>query len=166
MADYFLTSTDLQARLSSAGYNLRVDDNFSAVTQVQQDATNRLRFYCLPNYTEADLLSNSQAGGWTNDRATDFGAYLLCRRRGNPVPQSIVDAYKEAVEMCEGIHQDIYEIPGISERFPDAPVMSNLNVNPHYNYKKLRVETSISSLPAPTGYAQVWDWGSAFSVEF
>lgn len=166
MPSYFLTATDLMARLSSEGYDARLDDNISALTNVQQKATNRVKLYCESEYNLTDLQTNADTGGWVNDIATDLGVYYLCARRGNTPPQVVQKQYEEAIGLLEQVRDGHVFIPGVAERESPKPVVSNLSYDMRYNFKRVRVEVPISTGTSPTGYTQIQDWRSVYTFEF
>jgi hypothetical protein len=160
---YYCTATDVIARLSAVGYAARLDDNPAAIKNVLQDATNKMRMYLEPIYNPTDLVADAQNGGWTNDRAVDIATGLLCRRRANPMPDAVKEAYQEAIESVEGMRRDDTQIPGIKPRHSMGPTFSNIRVDPRYIYRRIRVETQQSEHTAPTGYAQAVEWSQAGS---
>ncbi len=166
MAAYYCSLTDLYSRLSQTAVNLRIDDDASSIGPCQQEATNDIQAFCLPDYNANDLLSNANAAGWVNDRAIDLAAYYLCARRGNPVPASVEKRYERAMEMLRMVMDDQMYIPGIQRRHTDVPAWSNVRVWPSYEYKKIRVEMQTSEPTSPTGYSQFVDWPSLFAFEF
>ena len=166
MPSYYCTALDIAARWSSAGKDIRLDDDPSAISNVLQNATNKIRFYCADTYAEADLLADADDAGWVNDRATDLACVFLGRRRGNTVPDEIKEAYREAVDELERVHDDIYEIPGVPKRHAAYPTFSNIRVDPRYDYRKVRVEKIISEASSPSSYVQIPDWTSQFIFEY
>lgn len=165
MPTYYCTATDLQSRISSTGYNLRVDDDATAVTPCLQRAKNTILFYAEPLYGATDLQTNANAAGWVNDKATDIALYHLCARRGNPVPASIKEDYQQAMQELALVHDDNAHIPELAQRHTDAPTFSNIRVDPTFNYRKIRVERTLSDQTTPTGYTQTPDWRNLYSFE-
>lgn len=163
---YFVTTADLISRLSSSGYNLRIDDQAGAITQVLSEATNKVKMYLLPIYTETDLQSNADAAGMVSDLAIALAAYYLCRRRGNTPPGSVTDTYKEALTDLDELRNEWKQLPGVVPRHTPHPAFSNLRHVPGYVYSRVRVEMPISEQTAPTGYTQKVDWWSINWVEY
>jgi hypothetical protein len=171
MPSYFCLLTDVQARLSVSGVRLRLDDDPSIITYVQQEATNKIRLYCAHLYKESDLLANANNGGWVNDAATTLATGILCRRRGNPIPTELKESYRETMDELELINRDLMQIPGyagepMAQRHTSMPTFSNLTVRPWYDLNKVRVERQISEGTAPVGYGQKVDWHTEFLVEY
>lgn len=149
------------------GVNLRLDDSpISAINFVRQEATNKVKMYLLPRYGEANLQANADAGGMVNDMATTLAVCALCRRRGNPVPRSLLQHCEEAMKDLDDIRSDMLQLPGVDLRHPNTPAFSNIRVIPGYEYKRIRVEFPTSEGTAPVGYVQAIDWRSLTFLEY
>lgn len=166
MATYLCTATDLQSRMSAIGYNLSIEDDPTATTQSLQRSSNKIRYYCESLYEFTNLVNDSLAGGWTNDRCTDLAVYYLRGRKGNPRPDSVAEDYKEAIVELMDVHAELYQIPTIPQRHVSSPAFSNVRVDAGFSYKKIRVEQTISDPSSPVGYSQFPDWVANFTFEF
>jgi hypothetical protein len=161
---FLCTLTDLQQRISVLGVSLRVDDDPSTVNQCLQRATNRIKFYTADLYDNQVIQDDADSGGWTNDRATDLAVYYLCGRRLNPVPVSAKDDYEEAKLELEAVKSDLARIPDVAMRHTSAPTFSNVSVYGNYNYRKIRMQQSISEgttskLPTRYDWMDLWSSG-------
>lgn len=163
---YYCTTTDIVDRLSQRGYDLRLDDNPQAYGAVLQEATNRVKLYCLPLYSDASLQADADAGGFTNDLATTLACYFLCRRRGNSPPAAIAEAYKEAMENLDDIRLELKQLPGVALTYTPYPAFSNVHLVPGYIFRQIRVEAPISESTTPVGYVQAMDWRSLYYFEY
>lgn len=133
----YCTSDDIANRLSSTGVTLRTDDTPpDTLGDVITDASTQVDEHCRLLYTPANLAVSD----WVNQRATDIAAVLLCERRGNPVPGSLMRKYERALERLEQVRLGTLQIPDVPARLVAAPVMSNvreqLNPQPHTRVRK------------------------------
>jgi hypothetical protein len=161
---YVYTSEDEISRLiSAAGTNLRVGDLTSTMltdywTELIAEATDAVNQYVLWTYEAADLADNR----WVRARATWIGLVLLCRRRGNAVPESIMQRYDEIIEELQMVLAGRLQIPRLNTISDMTPAMSNLEVDNRYRTRKLRVNPNIS-VGSITGQQDVslessYDW--------
>lgn len=125
----YTTTALIQARLSSTGVSLRIDDNLTVMTDIIDRASIKVDTYCRARYEPALMASND----WVISHASTIGAVLLCRRRGNNVPRSIQDEYDETMEELKAVAAGTLNIPGLAERREAAPVLSNVHtqLRPH-----------------------------------
>ena len=134
---------DLQDRLSALGVSLRTDD---APPDAYGNAILRagvtIEQYCGPRYSLPSLLGND----WVTQTATTLAVKHLCGRRGNPVPQSLLDDYKEAMEELKQVRKGQLPIFGAAVRRQGCPVMSNVRVRlrpePHSRREPARSTTT------------------------
>lgn len=120
----YCTSQNIQDRLSLSGVNLRIDDAPTVITAVIKNASTKINFYCFGKYT-ADVLA---ANDWVAERCTDIATYILCKRRGNPCPESVKDDYNEAIQLLELIRAGVAQIPDAAQRKGQSPVLSQPRV--------------------------------------
>src|SRR5262249_39802752 len=102
---YLYTSRSwLESLLSIEGVNLRLDDDQSGVVETSPEenyltyqginiATARVNGYCLQIYDALQLANSWEVWDW----ATIVGARWICSRRCNPIPESIMELYEEAI---------------------------------------------------------------------
>jgi hypothetical protein len=161
---YTYTSEDEIKRLASvSGVNLRTSDLVGSNTtdywtELVADATDIVNQYVLGLYEEIDLADNR----WVRTRASWIGLTQLCRRRGNPVPDSVLQRYEEIIEELLQVRDGFMQIPRLPTRADIVPVMSNLRVDDRYLSRKLRVNPNIStgqiSGQQDIDYFWTYDW--------
>jgi len=165
---------DIESLLSVLGLVNRLDDvntgvaTFVALTAEEQAylpkfinrATERCNFYLAMRYNPADLAQSC----WVNDHATVIACYLLAVRRGNPVPASLLDMYKETLEELKLVHLGNYEVPLIALREAGIPAFSTVRVDMMYNRDKIRKIASASDRSTPQ-VPPKRDLGSLWIVE-
>ena len=155
---YRYTSQDEVERLfSTIGVSLRVADlggtnRTTYWTEVTEEATDIVNQYVLLYY-DADDLANSR---WVRYHATWIALVLLCRRRGNQVPQGIMDRYNEIIADLEMVRDGKMQIPRVPTTFNNLPSMSNMRVDDRFYTRKLRVNPNISV--GGTDGTQDLDW--------
>lgn len=156
------TQDDVVALLSVEGVIGRADDDADAhltasetayATRAIQWATARVTTYC--SAYKQSSLQNSWMANW---HCTVIAAYLLCCRRGNPVPGSIADSYEEVMEELKLIRKGDLVLA-------DAPMRDNampgwINVGApdlRFRWVKLRQQRAISGRKGilPTGQRNV-----------
>ena len=163
---YLCTLTDLQARLSTIGVTLRVDDDPDSIGQILQRATNKELLYVEPLYDRDQVQMDADAGGWTNDRACDLAAYYLCTRRGNLAPASVKEEYKSCIADLESIRDDECQIPMLAQRHRSSPTFSNVRIDTSYVSARIRVERTMSENSPTIGYSQYTDWATIAMIEY
>lgn len=129
MADY-CTIADVQNRLSADGVTYRTDDTPpTTYGDVLDEASREIDFYLFSRY-DADLLASSN---WVKHQCAVIAAFLLCERRGNPVPRGIAGKYERTIERLEKVQLGVFAVPGIVERRTAVPTMSNVRIrlDPH-----------------------------------
>jgi hypothetical protein len=161
---YTYTSQDEISRLISiAGTNLRISDLTSTMkteywVELIAEATDVINQYCIWKYDAADMADNR----WVRSRATWIALVLLCRRRGNDVPKSVLARYNEIMEELQKVHDYLLEIPRLNTSSENTPSMSNIHVDPRYTSRKIRVNPNISvgslSAQQDLSYQYAYDW--------
>lgn len=168
-----LTDTTLvNQRLSDYGVRLRVDDdgNGSLSTAEQASRTECLTVgsetvysYLYDRYDPAAVRQVRLAWAW----ASDFACYELCRRRGNPVPENLIEHLERVEERLDRIRQGKENLMGCARRAYPVSV-SNVRTVPVYNWRVVRVMRNLSSplnTPQAPGPQTGTDWASAYSYE-
>ena len=155
--------------LSVAGVESRLDDdgdNFDNTTEAlrMQDAINRatetINFYLWNRYSPDRI---AQCSNLANQWAADLASYYLCRTRGNPVPESIIEAAREAEERLEKIYKGRFRLPGVPMRRNNGPTYDNLRIDVRYRFRVIRVEGNTSS-QQPTTQPRDFDLNEAFGA--
>lgn len=122
--------------------------------------TSKVKLYCNAQYDDSQL----KLSGTVLDWATVCAAKFLCTRRVQGCPRGILADYEEAIEEMRLVQADQLQIEDIGKRGADWPTVSNMTVNPAYDYARARVQPNISE-QSPTAYAQYIDWNSAAWLE-
>lgn len=122
--------------------------------------TSKVKLWCNGRYDDSQL----KLSGTVLDWATVAAARFLCVRRAQGCPKSIQAQYDEAIDEMRMVQAGQLAIEDIGTRGADWPVMTNVTVNPAYDYMRARVEPNISE-QTPTAYAQYVDWNSACWLE-
>lgn len=128
-------------------------------------ASSKVNDYCMPRYQSAAALQSS----WTVNRwATILAAKWLRSRGGRPLPQSVFDDAKEAMEEMKAVSVGQMQIGDLGTPIAEWPAWSNTCVDPSYWNRKLRVQRPMSEQSGgpPTGYAQQIDWWAEGIIEF
>ena len=140
---YTYTSEDEIVRiLSTSGVNLRVDDlddTTVLMTEIVNEATDMINYYCGLNYAEFDLNNSVLVRRW----ASWIGCYLLSQRRGNPA--MFEDRMAEVIALLEEITRHDRIIPRLPTREDLTPAMSNLHIDDRFRTHKIRVHPTIST---------------------
>ncbi len=123
--------------------------------------TDRVKLYACSRYDDAALAASWSAQRW----ATALAAQWLCRRRGNPSPESVDADAEGALEELAMLRSCALSLPDVGTRTAGWPFLSNVTVDLRYHTAKVRVEPSISE-GTPTQYAQKIDWDSALYLEW
>ncbi len=161
----YTSQAEISRIISSAGTNLRIsdlttvgDNKAEYWVELIAEATDIVNEYVLWFYDAEDLAQNR----WVRSRATWIGLVLLCRRRGNEVPKSILQRYMEIMDELRLVLLGRMHIPRLNTSVEMTPSMSNMHVDMTYRSRKLRVIPSISvgnvSGQQDLAYAYSYDW--------
>jgi phage gp36-like protein len=162
MTAAYCTQNDITNRLSADGITYRTDDNPpTALGDVITDAGTTIDEYLFFLYDPVQLATSD----WVRERAADIATYLLCERRGNPVPPGIAAKYERTVEKLEQVRLGQRAVPNLPIRKEQAPVLSNVRVRLD-PFPRVVVEPS-NSTGKPQGYDQhrdSLDWNFDYSI--
>lgn len=122
--------------------------------------TSKVKLYCNQRYDDSQLVLSGTVCDW----ATIAAAKFLCTRRAQGCPKSILYEYEEMIEELRMVQNGQLAIEDIGTRGVDWPTVTNVRVNPSYNWMQARVEQNISE-QTPTTYSQWVDWNSAAAIE-
>lgn len=123
--------------------------------------TSKVKLYCNCRYDDSQL----HLAGSVVDWATVIAARFLCTRRAQGCPKSIEQEFYEAMEEMRMVQNGQMMIEDCGTRGADWPAMSNITVNPSYEFRRARVQPSMSE-QTPTAYGQWIDWNSAAALEW
>lgn len=158
----YCTIGDIQNRLSATGVTSRTDDTPpDDYGDVIDEASRIVDESCLLMYSEANLAASGVVKHWT----ANIASFLLCERRGNPVPVGIASKYERVMETLDKVLLHGRQIPDIPMRKVGAPVLSNVRVQlapvPHTVVERSR------STGKPDGYRQrndVLDYVNTYEI--
>lgn len=123
--------------------------------------TSKVKLYCNQRYDDSQL----RLSGTVLDWAALCAAKFLCTRRAQGCPKAIKEDYEEAVDEMRMVQSGQLSIEDIGTRGVDWPTVTNITVDPSYDFMRARVEPNISE-QTPTGYSQFIDWNSAAWIEY
>ncbi len=152
----YCTQADCDDILSQFGVIVRTDDDDdgdedtesaggSGIAEVCiEQASTDMNRYLFQRYTAAVIAAST----WARYCCAVLAVCLLCRRRGNPIPQSLADEceyYRAALEAIKKGSEPLMSdtAPAVA-RFQVAPMSSNLTVDGRYRRNKVRVIQSTS----------------------
>lgn len=144
----YCTLADLQNRLSATGVALRIDDSPpTTLGDVLDDAAAEIDMYCALHYSP-DQLAQSR---WIKSKCTDIATFLLCERRGDPVPPGIAAKFDRATAELQRIQEGGLKIADIPQRRLAVPMVSNmrpaLRPYPHAVVERKRGTDTVDQLP-------------------
>lgn len=158
----YCSQNDIINRLSADGVTYRTDDNPpTTLGDVIVDAGTQIDEHLFFLYDPNQLVQSD----WVRERAADIASYLLCERRGNPVPPGIAAKYERTMERLEKIRLGLLAVPNLPIRKEQAPVLSNVRVRLD-PFPRVVVERS-NSTGTPEGYQQntdSLDWNFDYSI--
>jgi len=123
--------------------------------------TSKIKLYCNQRYDDGQL----KLSGTVLDWAALYAAKWLCSRRAQGVPKSIAADWEDAKEELLMVQMGQLSIEDCATRGTDWPSISNITVDPGYDFMRARVEPNISE-QTPTAYSQFIDWNSAAWLEW
>jgi hypothetical protein len=120
--------------------------------------TSRVKLYCNGRYDDQELVKSWNVNRW----AVAVALCWLCRRRLLPSETACKEA-EEAMAEMKMVQTGQLNVDGAGTRTSSWPFMSNLTLDVSYDYRRLRVQQSMSE-PTPTQYSQAVDWNSSLSL--
>jgi hypothetical protein len=149
----FTDQESLEDLLSKVGAELRTGDpdesepdgiadadELRRVATARAIGTAKVMRYAQRRYDAADLAASWTVWEW----ATCFGAVWLCRRRGNPVPEELLEYAAECLKELEAVAAGDMAIEDVGERVTDGPAWSNTVLDPRYRGRQIRVQRNQS----------------------
>lgn len=130
---------DVKDILSDNGVLYRTDDNedgsvagSGTESTVQSHAIEfaavKMNMYLQQTAYTLTALANNEWCKWCN---AVKAAVILCRRRGNPVPNSLLQEEQEFERMLEMLRKGTIDaIPGTNPSFETTPVVTNFTTEP------------------------------------
>lgn len=146
----YTTAERLEKRISADGFDLRLDDDPTAIDEVIMEASVEVFSYLGNRYANADLAASEVVQLW----ATDIAMYFLCTRRNNPASGAAQFRYDQAIEKLKAVEMGQLKIPLLPGIKGAAPVLSNQRVT---NWPWPRIVTRNPSTGDPEGYTQIRD---------
>ena len=144
----YCTETQLDDLLSSFGVQVRTDDEDSGSTdesQIQpviERATADVNFSLMQRYPLAIIAPSGTAITWVKWATAIIAAVYLCQRRGNDVPETLVEAFDETKaklkEIADGTMQLVGDSGIVNPQFDDTPTVSNFRFNDWFRLQKIR----------------------------
>lgn len=163
---------DVENILSVHGVDLRLDDDGTITPSVEEIArlnvwainiaTSKVNMYVLGLYNASDL----QRSWLINFYATVIASRLICARRLNPVPESLMQLYEEAIKDLEDLKAQYAFLNDVGMRNVPWPAWSNIRFDTRYRVKQLRVERVISEKTPVQDYSQTVDRTSELLSEW
>lgn len=118
----YCTVDDLKDRIGELGLELRIDDlppNTDGAGGSISRASRRIDMYASLRYGSG--LANSAV---IQDMCADLAVVALCRRRGNPVPESLAEEEAFWMSELEQIRRGLVYLPDAAELRVNGPVLS------------------------------------------
>ena len=156
MTTTYGTKAGIESLVSPATLVSWLDDDHSGTLSTTEEghianaierAATKINMAVGRQYNIADVTANTWLA-WANNV---LAAEMLAARRGNPAPQSIMDAAKECEEMLEQIRWGRASLPEQIPSFNFAGAVSNFHVEPGRRIAPVRVskEESTGGEPVP-----------------
>lgn len=136
----YCSESDIDAILSAAGTDARIDDFDDGTTNdtnsaaAIEQATEKVNFYLSRRYSPAYLVQSA----WVKWATATIAAWIISRRRGNPVMGSLEEDYTKYIEQLEQIQRGEYDVPNIAPRFDVTPAGANYTVDGRFDRSKIR----------------------------
>lgn len=136
----YCTESDIDSILSTDGVDARIDDlgdgstNSTNIAAAIEQASEKVNFYLSRRYVTAYLTQSA----WVKWATATIAAWIIARRRGNPVMGSLEEDYTKYVEQLEQINRGEYDVPNVAPRFDVTPAVSNYTVDGRFDRTKIR----------------------------
>lgn len=155
--------------LSQVGLSLALDDDRDGAVSATEnyrladalaEATEDVNLYCWQKYSP-QALSRSN---WVARKANVLAACYVRAGRGNSVPDSLVDRCEKIMEELARVQEGSLLLPNVPLRHRLAPKMSNVRVNPRFDFRAIRKERGQSTRDTE-GLPQQYDLREQFTIE-
>jgi phage gp36-like protein len=157
----YCTATQLDQIWSDYGVTLRADDyednqrDDGILDAVIEKATADVNLYLLQRYSVAILADNT----WVKWATAYIAAVALGRRRGNGVPQPLLEEMERYIEALKQIQAGTIELPGdsgiVTPTFDQLPSVSNMTIDSRFGRNNVRrVERTSTGKRAGAGVKQ------------
>jgi hypothetical protein len=157
---FLCEKTDMQNVLSAFGVEAFSDheetgaDNDAVIDFCRTQATGEMRGWIGQLYELTELSKSELVTAWV----AVMSCYYLCMKRGNPIPDSLVDEYDRITNPQTGIiaqvQKEKFLIPDIRRKATNIPVFSNMTIDRRYRRETVRVTSANSSQLTPTKLEQ------------
>lgn len=161
----FCTIADVKDLLSDAGVLYRTDDDEGGTvggsgteSTVQANAIERaatkMNMALQQTAYDLDDLADNEWCKWCN---ATLAAWELCKRRGSPVPQSILEDVEYYLDTLNQLKTgQLNAIPGTNPTRETTPTVTNYTTEP-YKAMPVRRRSHISTGTNPPGQVESWD---------
>lgn len=123
--------------------------------------TSWIKLWCNSRYDDSQLKLSGSVLDW----AANYASRYLCMRRGQGCPKGIQADYEEHLECLKMVQGGQLMLEDCGTRGVDWPTVTNVTVDPSFDYQRARVEPNMSE-QTPTAYSQFVDWNSAMWLEW
>lgn len=138
----FTSKAEMQRLFSACGVNYRMDDADDPEDTLDfyiDDATSTMQMYAGQIYDMTSLNTSK----WVRIRTTWIACYRLSQRMGNP--SLFFNRYDEILQELQKVQLQQLPIPELATSVDMVPTMSNVEHDPRYREKTLRVESEVST---------------------
>lgn len=146
----YATRADVASILSTAGIDVRIDDDDDGTVTPSPgeeaflddailEATDVINVAGLHFYSAADMGESL----WVRRRAAYLAAHFLSMRRGNP--GLFCERYEIIMDELEKLRTNQLHIPRLAKRADVLPAQSNLIIDRRFTRNKIRVDRETST---------------------
>jgi hypothetical protein len=138
----YTSREEMEKLFSACGVELRLvcaSDKDEALDFFIDDATLMIRQFAGQLYGDADLNNSA----WIRIRATWIACYLISQRKG--APSLFFARYEQIIQELNMVKDGLLPIPELSTSIDAVPALSNIDHDPRFRYKTLRVQTENST---------------------
>lgn len=146
----YCSQTEINAVWSAFGVNVRLDDDLDGVADqdvaaIIEQASSRMNRFLFRRYTALTI----SACTWAKWCCAAMAAAIIARRRGNDIPQSLVDEVKDYQDALTAIGDGREDLPAddgpATPKWDETPAFSNLTIDGRFTRAKVRRVPSTSS---------------------
>jgi len=138
----FTTRPEMEKLFSAMGVEFRLedaDDCDEVLNFFIDDATQLVLQYAGQLYSSTDMNTST----WVRIRCTYIACYFLSQRLGNP--SLFFSRYEQILDELQRVQQQLLPIPELATSQDMVPCMSNIEHDPRYRERTLRVEPETST---------------------
>lgn len=156
MTTTYCTRIHVESIISAAGLLALIDDDADGVESAAEslhvtNAIERAAVKLNMNVGRQYVLSELSANAWMKWANAILAVQFLCKRRGNPLPESVASDVQEINDLANEVGWGRRSLPEQAPSFDHTATVSNFQPEIGRSYAPIRVDQQESTGQSPVG---------------